>query len=165
MHTVSALIGQGPRLYTVDSQGGVRAWATDLTEAWQLDPGPTGVNGSVDSAPNIDVARDNAGAKDCSKPGTFYVASTGAGPFDQIMLDGRHSLRADEPVAAGGGDSGNKPPINQVMDSILGMALQLPALRSIGETIGLGDIMVDGGDIYWIEGRPGVVFTRPRSQP
>src|SRR6266567_8417646 len=24
----------------------------------------------------------------------------------------------------------------------------------VGETIGLGDIMVDGGDIYWIEGRP-----------
>src|SRR5258708_37647816 len=24
----------------------------------------------------------------------------------------------------------------------------------VGESIGLGDIMVDGGDIYWIEGRP-----------
>ena len=24
----------------------------------------------------------------------------------------------------------------------------------VGETIGLGDIIVDGGDIYWIEGRP-----------
>ena len=31
----------------------------------------------------------------------------------------------------------NKPPVNQVMDSILGMALQLPALRSIGDSIGL----------------------------
>lgn len=29
-----------------------------------------------------------------------------------------------------------RPPINQVMDSILGMALQLPALKSIGESIG-----------------------------
>ena len=25
----------------------------------------------------------------------------------------------------------------------------------VGETIGLGDVLVDGGDIYWIEGRPG----------
>ncbi|HEX6441756.1 MAG TPA: prolyl oligopeptidase family serine peptidase, partial [Stellaceae bacterium] len=25
----------------------------------------------------------------------------------------------------------------------------------VGETIGLGDILVDGGDIYWIEARPG----------
>jgi uncharacterized membrane protein YqiK len=35
-----------------------------------------------------------------------------------------------------GGDA-NKPPVNQVMDSILGMALQLPALKSIGDSIGL----------------------------
>ena len=37
--------------------------------------------------------------------GTVVVASTGAGPFDQVMLDGRHTLQADEPVAAGGGDA------------------------------------------------------------
>jgi putative redox protein len=41
--------------------------------------------------------------------GTVIVASTGAGPFDQIMLDGRHTLHADEPVAAGGSDSGPGP--------------------------------------------------------
>jgi flotillin len=35
------------------------------------------------------------------------------------------------------GEGGQKTPINQVMDSILGMALQLPALRSIGDSIGL----------------------------
>jgi uncharacterized membrane protein YqiK len=35
-----------------------------------------------------------------------------------------------------GVDSGARPPVNQVMDSILGMALQLPALKSIGESIG-----------------------------
>jgi uncharacterized membrane protein YqiK len=42
--------------------------------------------------------------------------------------------------AGGGGqtiDVGGKPPVNQVMDSILGMALQLPALKSIGEQIGV----------------------------
>ncbi len=45
--------------------------------------------------------------------------------------------------AVGGGsggavvDAGGKPPVNQVMDSILGMALQLPALKSIGEQIGV----------------------------
>ena len=33
-------------------------------------------------------------------------------------------------------DGSNRPPVNQVMDSILGMALQLPALKSIGESIG-----------------------------
>jgi putative redox protein len=43
------------------------------------------------------------------KPGTVVVASTGAGPFDQIMLDGRHTVRADEPASAGGADSGPNP--------------------------------------------------------
>jgi putative redox protein len=43
------------------------------------------------------------------KPGTVVVASTGAGPFDQILLDGRHALRADEPAAAGGADGGPNP--------------------------------------------------------
>jgi uncharacterized membrane protein YqiK len=38
--------------------------------------------------------------------------------------------------AGGAGDAGSRPPVNQVMDSILGMALQLPALKSIGESIG-----------------------------
>ncbi|MFO1109314.1 MAG: flotillin domain-containing protein [Bradyrhizobium sp.] len=40
------------------------------------------------------------------------------------------------PGAAGSADA-NKPPVNQVMDSILAMALQLPALRNIGDSIGL----------------------------
>ena len=40
--------------------------------------------------------------------------------------------------ASGGSDGGNgKAPVTQVMDSILGMALQLPALKSIGDQIGV----------------------------
>jgi uncharacterized membrane protein YqiK len=39
-------------------------------------------------------------------------------------------------VSAGDG-GGGKPPVTQVMDSILGMALQLPALKSIGDQIGV----------------------------
>jgi flotillin len=39
--------------------------------------------------------------------------------------------------AVGSGDAGGKAPVTQVMDSILGMALQLPALKSIGESIGV----------------------------
>jgi len=41
--------------------------------------------------------------------GTVLVAATGAGPFEQVMLDGRHQLTADEPVTAGGGDAGPNP--------------------------------------------------------
>jgi putative redox protein len=43
------------------------------------------------------------------QPGSVIVASTGVGPFEQILLDGRHTLRADEPVAVGGGDVGPGP--------------------------------------------------------
>jgi flotillin len=42
-------------------------------------------------------------------------------------------------AGANGGDSADavaRPPINQVLDSILGMAVQLPALKSIGDSIG-----------------------------
>lgn len=38
---------------------------------------------------------------------------------------------------AGGAGGGDRPPVNQVMDSIMGMALQLPALKSIGDSIGM----------------------------
>ena len=41
--------------------------------------------------------------------GTVVVASTGAGMFQQVMLDGRHVLFADEPVDAGGDDTGPGP--------------------------------------------------------
>lgn len=36
-----------------------------------------------------------------------------------------------------GADGAARAPVNQVMDSILGMALQLPALKSIGDSIGV----------------------------
>lgn len=42
------------------------------------------------------------------------------------------------PGSAGGAgqEAAGRPPINQVLDSILGMAVQLPALKSIGDSIG-----------------------------
>ncbi|MBV9971505.1 MAG: OsmC family protein [Xanthobacteraceae bacterium] len=42
-------------------------------------------------------------------PGTVVVATAGAGRYEQILLDGRHTLRADEPAAVGGGDAGPGP--------------------------------------------------------
>jgi len=61
-------------------------------------------------------------------------------PAEKIESIRIHQLSgfSGTPGAANGDGSGaRKPPVNQVMDSILGMALQLPALKSIGETIGL----------------------------
>ena len=41
--------------------------------------------------------------------GTVVVAETGEGKFTQYVLDGRHQLVADEPVAVGGDDAGPGP--------------------------------------------------------
>ena len=41
--------------------------------------------------------------------GTVIVASTGQGKFEQVLIDGRHTLIADEPVASGGADVGPGP--------------------------------------------------------
>ncbi len=38
---------------------------------------------------------------------------------------------------AGGSGGGDKPPVNQALDSIMGMAVQLPALKKIGEDLGI----------------------------
>jgi putative redox protein len=42
-------------------------------------------------------------------PGTVLVTDTGEGTFGQVLLDGRHILPADEPIAAGGKDAGPNP--------------------------------------------------------
>jgi len=53
--------------------------------------------------------RDAQALQQSIVPGSVIVASTGMGPFEQILLDGRRTLRADEPVAVGGGDVGPSP--------------------------------------------------------
>lgn len=41
--------------------------------------------------------------------GAVVVASTGQDPFEQVLLDGRHQITADEPKGVGGGDAGPGP--------------------------------------------------------
>jgi putative redox protein len=55
------------------------------------------------------MRRDARALQASMSAGTVVVASTGAGQFEQIMLDGRHTLHADEPVSVGGGDTGPGP--------------------------------------------------------
>ena len=46
---------------------------------------------------------------------------------------------------SGGGNGSDKTPVNQALDSIMGMAVQMPALRKLGEDLGLSmDGTVDG---------------------
>ena len=61
--------------------------------------------------------------------------------IDSIRIHQINGFGHSSAPGSGGGDGmgtgGDRPPVNQVMDSILGMALQLPALRSIGDSIGV----------------------------
>lgn len=62
---------------------------------------------------------------------TVVVASTGIGAFQQMMLDGRHVLHADEPVAAGGTDTGPGPYelLLMALGSCTSMTIHLYAAR------------------------------------
>ena len=53
--------------------------------------------------------RDTAALQTLATGGTVVVASTGQGPFEQVLVDGRHMLVADEPALAGGADVGPGP--------------------------------------------------------
>lgn len=67
--------------------------------------------------------------------------------IDSIRIHQVTGFGSSSPGADGGNASG-KAPVTQVMDSILGMALQLPALKSIGDQIGVdlsGAIDASGG--------------------
>ena len=48
--------------------------------------------------------RDTAALQALATGGMVIVASTGQGKFEQVMVDGRHTLIADEPASAGGAD-------------------------------------------------------------
>lgn len=56
-----------------------------------------------------DAIRDWRSLQGEVAPGSVLVASTGHGPYEQVLLDGRHVLTADEPTAVGGGDAGPGP--------------------------------------------------------
>lgn len=63
--------------------------------------------------------------------GAVIVASVNDHPFEQIMLDGRHLLHADEPVAVGGGDAGPGPYelLLMALGSCTSMTIRLYAAR------------------------------------
>ena len=56
-----------------------------------------------------ETRRDTAALQTRTLGGTVVVASTGNGTFEQMLLNGRHALLADEPKAVGGNDVGPGP--------------------------------------------------------
>jgi len=75
--------------------------------------------------------RDMAGLQALATGGTVVVASTGQGKFEQVLVDGRHSLLADEPASAGGADVGPGPYelLLMALGSCTSMTIHLYAAR------------------------------------
>jgi len=77
------------------------------------------------------MRRDVTALQATMAPGSVVVASTGAGTFEQVLLDGRHQLTADEPIAAGGRDAGPGPYelLLMALGSCTSMTVRLYAAR------------------------------------
>ncbi|MEO0567598.1 MAG: flotillin domain-containing protein [Pseudomonadota bacterium] len=58
-------------------------------------------------------------------------------PAEKIDTIRIHQVSGLGQGVAGGAGGGDKPPVNQALDSIMGMAVQLPALKKIGEDLGV----------------------------
>ena len=61
-------------------------------------------------------------------------------PAEKIDTIRIHQISGLNGMGGGAGGSeggGDKPPVNQALDSIMGMAVQLPALKKIGEELGV----------------------------
>jgi flotillin len=58
--------------------------------------------------------------------------------IDSIKIHHITGGALDRGGSGGGGEPGSdRPPVNQALDSIMDMAVQLPALRKIGEELGV----------------------------
>ncbi len=78
-----------------------------------------------------ETRRDTAALQARTLGATVVVSSTGNGAFEQMLLNGRHTLLADEPKAVGGNDLGPGPYEFLLMSlgSCTSMTLQMYASR------------------------------------
>lgn len=90
-------------------------------EQYRLDKLPEIVSQLVKPAEKIDSIRIN------------QVSGFGNSNLGPASNGGGNDSGGAPGSGLGGGD---RPPVNQVMDGILGMALQLPAMKNIGDSIG-----------------------------
>ena len=97
----------------------------------------------------IELARDKARLEALPKIVEQMVRP--AEKIDSIKIHHITGGALDRSGSSGGGEGGgDKPPVNQALDSIMDMAVQLPALRKIGEDLGVSfedgmSGVVDGG--------------------
>ena len=81
--------------------------------------------------------------------------------IDSIRIHQMTGMGNGAANGAGGGGGGDKPVVNQALDSILGMAVQLPAMKKIGEELGLS--LGDGFDAVAKPDETPAIEKRPAS--
>ncbi|MGP6087770.1 flotillin family protein [Antarctobacter jejuensis] len=64
--------------------------------------------------------------------------------------------------SAGSASTGDKPPVNQALDSIMGMAVQMPALKKLGEELGM---TMDGTVEGLMASKPATPIAEPAEPP
>jgi len=81
--------------------------------------------------------------------GAVIACETDAGPYALDIMAGRHSLRADEPVAVGGGDTGPNPYelLAAALASCTAMTLRMYAARK-GWSLGAISVAVQHEKIH-----------------
>ncbi|MEM8787520.1 MAG: flotillin domain-containing protein [Pseudomonadota bacterium] len=82
-------------------------------------------------AMKVDLARLEA------LPGIVAEMVKPAEKIDSIKIHQVTGLNGAAGGGAGGPGGGDKPVVNQALDSIMGMAVQMPALKKLGEELGL----------------------------
>ncbi|WP_299936205.1 flotillin domain-containing protein [uncultured Pelagimonas sp.] len=70
-------------------------------------------------------------------PKVLAEAVKPAEKIDSIRIHQVGGLNGSSGGASGNGAGGDKPPVNQALDSIMGMAVQMPALKKLGDELGL----------------------------
>ncbi|HLO77478.1 MAG TPA: OsmC family protein [Magnetospirillum sp.] len=94
-------------------------------------------------------------------PGTVMVAATGEGRLTQAVMIGRHVLRADEPVDAGGDDLGPSPHefILAALGSCTAMTVKMVAERK-GWPLTHVEVLLRRGVLPAENGGPGTLILR-----
>ncbi|MCR6630705.1 MAG: OsmC family protein [Magnetospirillum sp.] len=93
--------------------------------------------------------------------GTVVVASSGEGKLSQAVMVGRHVLRADEPIAAGGDDLGPTPHelLLAALGSCTAMTVQMVANRK-GWPLEHVEVHLRHGALPPENGGPGTLILR-----
>ena len=131
LHQRNCILRDEDHRYVWDPEGLAEEMAIKAGNARAMNEADNAMSPEV-----IDLARDKARLEALPKIVEQMVRP--AEKIDSIKIHHITGGALDRSRSSGGGErGGDKPPVNQALDSIMDMAVQLPALRKIGEDLGV----------------------------